>query len=373
MSNTKERNHNLDYIRILAMFLIVQHHVYLQMARHFSNWGVGRLPQFIMMILGSGGKVGVNLFMLITGYFLINRQFKVDRIINVVVRVWVIAATLTLLSILLTPINLFQALQLLITPLFPFDWSGWWYITGYVVVIFLSPILNNVLAGLNKKHATWLIMGILLLTSILPFFNIQTQTLPMYATQGGGWLIVMYLIGGYIRLYPDLFRRSNRKYFLLLMGTALLTFARFAVLIWVPQRISGILVALNWNQALPWTDHDPMMFVIAVSIFMIAVQGTNLPISKFGTLIANQTLALYMLHNSNPVSNQYRMWMQSIINGKTWRGRQMIIYEMAASLLIFGIVVVVAVILAPIERFAVKKALDVYHRSQLRASKADFK
>lgn len=64
MSNEKNRQSNIECLRILAMLLIVAH--------HFSVHGGGNfLEQFTTNyvwteFISSGGKVGVNLFVLIT-------------------------------------------------------------------------------------------------------------------------------------------------------------------------------------------------------------------------------------------------------------------------------------------------------------------
>lgn len=71
----KQRNSNLELLRIISMFLIVLGHFAWQ-----TNWSVNNDTSLIRLgaihCLWIGGKLGVNLFILISGYFLINSKFK---------------------------------------------------------------------------------------------------------------------------------------------------------------------------------------------------------------------------------------------------------------------------------------------------------
>ena len=76
------RQSNLELSRILAMYLIVMH--------HFSVHGgvpiwSGSAPLsfnfYLDQLLSTGGKIGVNLFVLITGYFLAKKFSKFSSLI----------------------------------------------------------------------------------------------------------------------------------------------------------------------------------------------------------------------------------------------------------------------------------------------------
>ena len=79
-----KRNSNIEILRILCMFLIVLHHVVV----HGLAYGNGTLNstasitinQFIIKLMSMGGKMGVDLFVLISGYFLVNSKFKLKKV-----------------------------------------------------------------------------------------------------------------------------------------------------------------------------------------------------------------------------------------------------------------------------------------------------
>lgn len=74
----KERESNFELLRIVAMVLIVLHHfsVHSNFVYETSVWSFNHL--FIQFIY-FGGKVGVDCFVLISGYFLIMQRFKLKK------------------------------------------------------------------------------------------------------------------------------------------------------------------------------------------------------------------------------------------------------------------------------------------------------
>lgn len=71
MSNVKKRHResNFELLRIIAMFLIVLHHAIYHGVLAVNNTKYP-LNSSISFILGMGGRIGVFLFVLISGYFL---------------------------------------------------------------------------------------------------------------------------------------------------------------------------------------------------------------------------------------------------------------------------------------------------------------
>ena len=76
------RQSNLELSRILAMYLIVMHHF--SVHGGVSIWS-GSAPLsfnfYLDQLLSTGGKIGVNLFVLITGYFLAKKFSKFSSLV----------------------------------------------------------------------------------------------------------------------------------------------------------------------------------------------------------------------------------------------------------------------------------------------------
>ena len=131
----KPRSSNLEWLRIVCMLLIIAH--------HFGGHGVypaSILPinHFIQVALTTGGKLGVNCFVLITGYFLLRSHFGWRKVFKLVATVWVysviIYLTIALVEGNFDPILCAKAF-------FPVIYRQYWFMTAYLIAYILSPFV----------------------------------------------------------------------------------------------------------------------------------------------------------------------------------------------------------------------------------------
>jgi peptidoglycan/LPS O-acetylase OafA/YrhL len=360
-----KRNTNLDYLRLIAIFMIMVHHTYLWMQLHYLHSTAGLATQLITMVIGAGGKAGVNAFMLISGFFLVNKSFKMSRIIGFVVRTYVVTLFIVILGVVFANQSIKSALVLLVAPIFPLNGLGWWYITAYAVVLLAFPAINQLFAVFNKKQMAIGISCAVLLMSILPLFNLSTE-LPG-DTHGALWLAVLYAIGGFMGKYRESINMSLSKMWSLLGVTIVIMAARFALILWHPGASLKLLNILGWEKAIPWRDADPFLLVISVLMFMIALKAKPIPMGGLIKILSGETLALYMLHNSNAFATKYRLMAHGLINWSNWSGLQYVAFEIGMGILLFVICSVVALVLAPIERAAVKHVTRLLDRKSTSA------
>ena len=70
----KVRNSNLELFRIMTMLLIVAHHYVVNSGLAAVGGPIYADPtnprSLFLLLLGAGGKIGINCFVLITGYFM---------------------------------------------------------------------------------------------------------------------------------------------------------------------------------------------------------------------------------------------------------------------------------------------------------------
>ena len=66
-----KRRTNLELLRIVAMIMIVFHHLACHSSFLLDGLSIGRLW---INLISIGGKIGVSLFVLITGYFMIEKE-----------------------------------------------------------------------------------------------------------------------------------------------------------------------------------------------------------------------------------------------------------------------------------------------------------
>ena len=69
---TNSRQSNIELLRIVAMLMIIAHHFSVHGNFDLRNMLVGN--NIWLQFLATGGKIGVNIFVMISGYFLISSK-----------------------------------------------------------------------------------------------------------------------------------------------------------------------------------------------------------------------------------------------------------------------------------------------------------
>ena len=80
MEKVLKRDSNFELLRIVSMFFIILYHLVYHSGYRGSN--IIDLNNFFLNLLNSGGKLGVALFTMITGYYMIkSKDIKINCII----------------------------------------------------------------------------------------------------------------------------------------------------------------------------------------------------------------------------------------------------------------------------------------------------
>lgn len=358
MSTSKTRNVSFDYLRILAIFLIVMHHTYFTLKGR--NTDHESFSYLCMMLLGSGGKVGVNLFALITGYFMWNKDWSAKRVLSFVFQTIVVAWIIVVLNLVFFDVH-FSDIWSLMIPIFPIQGMPWWYLTAYFIVLLLSPFVNRLINSLDFKQSCWFVCVLLALTSILPFLHFQTLLVLPSSGTGASWLLVMYIVGTFLGRFKDRFKWSQSK-IIALLGVTLLFQASLFCLILLQHKLGGIverLVSLfGWGENMVWTDYNPLLLLISILLFALAMRFHVTKMPKILALVSQQTLLVYMFHVGSPMAWQIR--------GHIYKGYSAamdwmttIIIVLADSLFIWIIFTVISFVLAPLVNKTSDKATNV--------------
>lgn len=79
-SNRMKRKSNFELLRIISMIFILFHHFYYSYIKlDYTNISGNQLT---CQVLYSLGKIGVIIFILITGYFMVNSRFKIKKVLE---------------------------------------------------------------------------------------------------------------------------------------------------------------------------------------------------------------------------------------------------------------------------------------------------
>lgn len=224
----KERNYGIDVLRILSMLMVVILHV-LGHGGVLSALDPFTLRYDFVWLLEIAAYGAVDCYALISGYVGIHAKHKYSSIIILWLRVAFYSFSLTVVDKIIGVNHV--GLGKTLFSLFPVLTDKYWYFTCYFILFLFIPLLNYCVKELSKK--TLQVFFLLVFT----FFSVLAPVMRNFGGSmyiGGGysplWLIVLYLLGGYIRKY-GLFTKIKKRYllFVFLISVLLTWFSKIII------------------------------------------------------------------------------------------------------------------------------------------------
>lgn len=326
-----KRNSSFELLRIISMYLIVVHHFVVH-----GNTSIGDaypLKKFIMLFMTAGGKVGVDVFVMIGAYFLVGKKFKFKRVIKLILIVvfytWIIYGILSLLNYKLQ----YQWYEILL----PVP-GTYWFAGSYIILLFSFPILNLIINQLSKNQLKKVLIFLTIIFCLIPTFLIPNIVdLGLGHSELGNSTVslfmYLYLLIGYIKKYPNNWMNSilYSQVFLMLGIVALGVFLGLGSIYW------------NSNQQIPNYIMNLLspnsLFIVWISLGLI-ILFKNIPpfTSKVVNIVAGGTFAVYLIHDNQFVRGI--LWGK-VNNSQYQSSSNFLVHGLEISLLIFGICIAI--------------------------------
>lgn len=215
----KQRQSNFELMRLAAMFLVVLYHCVLH----------GELKDGTPLIftpfsgnlvfsysVGMWGLAGVGCFFLLTAYFgSQNNRVSTKKLCLLMLQTVFWALITEWFTITQLKKKAFGAAELIHAMVSPF-WGNYWFVTAYLALELLRPVLNRIIEGLDEKTYRKLMI---LFTAVSPLFSTFGDTKQMICDLSIA--VYYYMLWGYLKRHPgNRFERNCGKIFI---GTLLLT------------------------------------------------------------------------------------------------------------------------------------------------------
>ena len=282
------RDSAIELLRIIAMAMIVLHHFVQHGGFDLSNT-VLSLPSLWCGFIKMGGKIGVDIFVLISGYFLISGRgalFNLKRVLKFWLQVEFYSLAAYALSVIFK-MNEF-GVESLIKAVFPISFSTWWFASTYFVLFLIHPFLNKLLNSLDKKAFQKLLVLLTVCWCVIPTFLMSS-----YQSNYLLWFVTLYCIAAYIRLWGFNTKIKRKHYALFAAASAILCYLSWLIL--------NVLAAKQSFFA-RFTTHfyeanTLLVLVISVCLFMIFAT-MKISYLKWINVIASTTFGVYLIHDS---------------------------------------------------------------------------
>ena len=205
----KSRNMSIELLRIILMLMIVTLH-YLGHGGMLESIPAGGKRYIFVWTLETFSYLGVNGFVLISGYYLAGSSFKMKKLITLILQIVFTSAAIYFIFVGMglapfTKTHLFGAF-------FPVITGKYWFATSYIGLYCLFPFLNMVIRTATRQQMRILVC---LLSAMFCSWNAFFPPLTIMSTNGGYnvvWLVCLYFFAAYLRLYWNY--RINKYFYL---------------------------------------------------------------------------------------------------------------------------------------------------------------
>ena len=275
-----DRNSSVELLRILSMLTIVGVHY----------WGCcGTLDKIspkdssyeVMKVLELLFSYGVNIFVIITGYFMIDRmEVNFRKAFDLLWQIAFYGSILFFVSVAIS-INSFS-LGGLLKSIFPILGGLRWFVKAYIILYVLAPYINRLLNSTSQKSHRLLIVILCLLFSVWPFL----LPYPPVDDYGFGYsnFIVLYVIAGYLKKYVQQIH----------VGKCLAFFVVSSSLLFFLMHVETNLPVLVTMKTMALAHNSPIKLVACFSLFLMFVRMTWY--NKAVNILAASAFSVYVIH-----------------------------------------------------------------------------
>ena len=212
-----KRDTNVGVLRIIAMLMVITLHC-INHSKVVGNSNLNIVNLFGVRFLDCLAIIANNIFLIISGYYLIDKNFKLKKILNL----W--GKTIFYSLLIYFVCLIFNQKVNILYSFTPILSGQYWFITSYIVLYFLAPIINKLINNITKEQHKYLIIVLIVVYGFIRIlFNFSTifhGSIPI--------VILLYIIGAYIRKYVKI-DKSN-KYFIKYIFTTIIITCLYIIL-----------------------------------------------------------------------------------------------------------------------------------------------
>lgn len=327
---------NIELLRILAMMMVVMLH-YLGKGNLLpALTGSMDATGYVAWVLEALSIVAVNVYMLISGYFLVESKFKCSRLLELILQVlfYSLLVPLCLMALGLldfSTVTVYQMLQYVL----PTQMLQYWFATAYVLMYLFSPLLSAATHHMGKKQMQVTLALLFLVLSV------GKSVLPVHLEMDNKgydalWFMFVFLIAAYIRRYGFAIFKTKGRSFLIYVGASLGVFGVTMLVRCVYLRFNVleyfIKAAYDYNHVLN------LLAAVALFYGFFYIKIPEGKVSRWICNIAPHTFGVYLLHEQLEIRYRWPFWLGA---GKVQSPVLFVLY----AFLCVGIVFIVGIII----------------------------
>lgn len=283
-----ERNYGIDFLRIIAMIMIVLLHV-INQGGVLNATGENIINRALAEFFVAAAYGAVNCYALVSGYVGMNSKHKYSSLIQLYFQVIFYTVITTSVFYFLKPEMI--GVKNFLDAFLPVSNESYWYFTAYFGMFFFAPFLNRMLLSLSKREARTLAFTIVIILSVIPCV-FQKDVFKSEWGYSMIWLLALYLLGGCIKI-----TESEKK---LKKGVLLLIFLICVIITFLSTLLRGI---NKYTFLLTYTS--PTVLIGSVSVLVLFSQFNICGLlKKLISFFAPLSFGVYLAHNEPHIFNE---------------------------------------------------------------------
>lgn len=302
----KKKNANIELLRIISMLMVTTLHA-------LGKSGLLRRVSLSDPVNGSIAWVlevlsicAVNVFMLISGYFLLNSEFRLRRWLEIIFQTLFYSLVPFLVCFALGIVK-DEDLSIygLLNYFAPIHTNTYWFMSAYVITYLFAPFLAAGIKTLEKKQVQTVIACLLVIAclfkSVLPF---------RFVIGGTGydffWYCIMFLLGAYFRKYGFQKLNSSAKGILVYLGACILILAETGVVSLLKEKTGRFKDFLSSTR-----DYNQLFVLIAaIGLFAAFLHAKPLEgkVAKLICALSPLALGVYLFQENLQLREEWQKW-----------------------------------------------------------------
>ena len=313
MSTGHKRRANFEFLRLYAILTIMVLHYQSSAGALVQAGEKAGAIQYIGQLLESFCIPTLATFVLITGYFNKDKKLEAKKLLGVLAQVWFYSVGVHLVLRLTGAAGPVSSVWDLAMYFLPVMSVHYWYVTAFVVMEILAPVINTAAAHMKKEEMRTVLIGLFVYISLIK------SVVPIHLTADGegyefGFFILVYLIAVYMRQYGEDFY----------IGSAKKGFAVYALCCAVIYAVTLAAHAVNlktgsFSYFISVPIHLNFVFTLAASVALFrAFSYINIKEGRaadMARLLGPLTFGVYLIHCHVDVMPKWVSWFASLIGG----------------------------------------------------------
>lgn len=313
-----KRQANYELLRIIAMLMVVILHYLSRTGALLVLGEDAGARRIIGTLLEAFCIVAVNVYVLISGYFLIDAGFKVKRILVLICQVMFYSLSIPLIMLAsgITEISA-DSIYGWMQYMFPIGTEHYWFATSYVMLYLFTPVLNAAVKSMNKRQLQIVLAGLLIcfcgIKSIFPVRFVTDRF-----GYDFGWFLCVYLTAAYIKLYGLRVFSTARRAWLSYIGGAAAVFGMVCGFYYINLKTG----AFNYYFEVPFHYNYILCLAAAVSLFY-AFRYVKIPEGRAAGIIcavSPLTFGVYLFHEHIDIRMKWTGWINNFIGSPEGTG-----------------------------------------------------